>query len=81
MATALNESDSYDQNGNEKSITFSGSLYQFVYDDEDRLLSFTPPGGVTSTFTYNGLGLRVAKTDSTGSYSYCNSACGLTRTT
>ncbi len=35
----------------------------------------TTPSGVRDTFVYNGLGLRVGKTDSTGSYSYlCDGA-------
>ncbi len=41
-----------------------------TYDDEDRMTSLTTAGGITDTFTYNGLGLRVGKTDSTGTCSY-----------
>ena len=42
------------------------------WDDEDRLVSVTPPGYTSplDKFSYNGLGLRVAKTDSTNSYIY-----------
>jgi len=46
----------------------------YTYDDEDRLTAVSGPG-YTDTFSYNGLGLRVGKTDSTGSYSYlCDGA-------
>jgi RHS repeat-associated protein len=57
-------------NGSRTSVTLSGSTSQAVYDDEDRLVSLSVPGGPTDTFVYNGLGLRVGKTDSTGTYGY-----------
>ena len=45
------------------------------WDDEDRQVGETLPSGQVGTFTYNGLGLRVGKTDSTGTYSYaCDGA-------
>ena len=54
----------YDNNGNQ--LTDGTSTE--TYDDEDRLLTWT--GGIgTDTFTYNGLGLRVGKSDSAGSHS------------
>jgi len=50
-------------------------VQSFTYDDEDRLVSMAIPGGVTDTFVYNGLGLRIGKSDSTGTYSYlCDGA-------
>ena len=67
--TAGNETPGYDANGNETSNSIYGGTYHETYDDEDRLTSITGPG-YTDTFTYNGLGLRVGKTDSTGTYSY-----------
>ena len=33
-------------------------------------MRLTSSGGIVDTFAYNGLGLRVGKFDSTGSYSY-----------
>jgi len=73
--TAGAETDGYDLNGNETRLTLGGSVYQFVYDEEDRLVQGLYPGGVVDTFVYNGLGLRVGKQDSTGSYSYlCDGA-------
>ncbi len=68
--TASNETDGYDLNGNTTTVTIGGSTFHDAYDDEDRLTSVAIPGGFTDTYTYNGLGLRVGKVDSTGSYSY-----------
>ena len=68
--TAGNETDGYDLNGNEISVTIGGGTWRDTYDDEDRLTSVTPPGRAANIYTYNGLGLRVGKTDSTGTYSY-----------
>jgi len=68
--TAGGETDGYDPNGNETSVSIYGSVYRDTYDDEDRLTSVTLPSGIVDTFTYNGLGLRVGKTDSTGTYAY-----------
>ena len=67
--TQGSETDTWYANGNEKTVTIYGSLYSFTYDDEDRLTKLVTPG-VTDTYTYNGLGLRVGKTDSTGTYAY-----------
>lgn len=73
--TAGNEIDGYDPNGNENNVIIYGATYHDIYDDEDRLVSAGVQGGLTDTFTYNGLGLRVGKTDSTGTYSYiCDGA-------
>ena len=58
----------YDANGNQATLSYYGSQYGFVWDDEDRLTKLTFPDGHVNTFTYNGLGLRVAKTDSTGQF-------------
>ncbi len=70
--TAGNETDGYDPNGNTTTVTINGVTYRDAYDDEDRLISVTPPGYTSplDTYTYNGLGLRVGKVDSTGTYSY-----------
>ena len=56
-------------NGSQTDKTFNGLLYRFTWDDEDRLTKMVTPG-TTDTYTYNGLGLRVGKTDSTGTCSY-----------
>lgn len=68
--TAGSETPHYDLNGNEIGITINGGTWVDTWDEEDRLVKVVTPGGVTDTFTYNGLGLRVGKTDSTGTYSY-----------
>ncbi len=70
MQTAGNETDGYDLNSNTTTVTIGGSTFHDGYDDEDRLTSVAIPGGFTDTYTYNGLGLRVGKVDSTGTYSY-----------
>ena len=67
--TQGSETDTWDANGSEKTVTIYGNLYSFTYDDEDRLTKMVTPNA-TDTYTYNGLGLRVGKTDSTGTYSY-----------
>ena len=58
----------YDANGNQTTMSYYGSVYGFAWDDEDRLTRLTFPDGHVNTFAYNGLGLRVAKTDSTGQF-------------
>jgi len=68
--TAGNEIVGYDLNGNETSVSIGGGVYRDAYDDEDRLTSVTLPNGFADRYTYNGLGLRVGKTDSIGTYSY-----------
>ena len=68
--TAGSETPHYDANGNQTSLSISGTSYTYTYDDEDRLIKLTSTSGIVDTFAYNGLGLRVAKSDSTGSYSY-----------
>ena len=73
--TAGNETDTYDANGSETRVSIYGGVYQLTWDDEDRLVGETLPSGQVDTFVYNGLGLRVGKTDSTGTYSYvCDGA-------
>jgi len=58
----------YDTNGNQTTLSYYGSQYGFAWDDEDRLTRLTFPDGHVNIFSYNGLGLRVAKTDSTGQF-------------
>ena len=64
------ETEGYDLNGNRTSLSLGGVSYTYTYDDEDRLTKLTSTGGLSNTFSYNGLGLRVGKVDSTGSYVY-----------
>ena len=56
--------------GNETQVSINDGVLVFTWDDEDRFISVIPPGysAPLDTFVYNGLGLRVGKTDSTGSY-------------
>ena len=75
VATAAGETDGYDAAGNQTSVLLNGSTSTRTFDDEDRLTSITIPGVGTDTFTYNGLGLRVGKADSTGTFSFlCDGA-------
>ena len=75
LASGLGESETYDLNGNLLTQTLNGSTSTRTFDDEDRLTSITIPGVGTDTFTYNGLGLRVGKADSTGTFSFlCDGA-------
>ena len=69
LTSGIGESETYDANGNLKTETVSGQTTSYTYDDEDRLTQIVTPSG-TSTVTYNGLGLRTGKTDSTGVYAY-----------
>lgn len=69
-AAGTGESESYDLNGNLTAQTVNGQTTHFGWDDEDRLTSILFPDSHTDTFTYNGLGLRLRKSDPTGSYLY-----------
>ena len=72
LTQGANETTFYDPNGSLRSDSLTGQT--FTYDDEDRLTAVSGPG-YSDTFTYNGLGLRVGKTDTTGTYSYlCDGA-------
>ncbi len=61
---------SYDNNGNCTSVTSGGQTTSLTYDYENRVTGITYPGGATNSFSYNGLGLRTRKVDSTGTYNY-----------
>jgi len=75
LTGGIGESESYDANGNLRTVTLNGQTTTYAWDDEDRLTSIQFPDGHTDSYVYNGLGLRVAKTDSTGTYSYlCDGA-------
>jgi len=62
----------YDADGNCTSVALQGGgttrTYRWGYNNE--LQQITYGGGGTNTFTYDGSGRRVTKTDSTGSYSF-----------
>ena len=48
----------------------NGQTTHFTWDDEDRLTGQSFPDGHTDAYAYNGLGMRLTKSDPTGSYSY-----------
>ena len=62
LTAGTGETPAYDLNGSLQSDTLTGQT--FAYDEEDRLTNVSGPG-YTDTFTYNGLGLRVGKSDTT----------------
>jgi YD repeat-containing protein len=72
LLTAGNRSFTYDADGNCTSVALQGGgttrTYRWGYNNE--LLQITYGGGGTNTFTYDGIGRRVTKTDSTGSCSF-----------
>ena len=70
LTGGLNESEGYDPNGNLISQTVNGQTTTFVWDDEDRLVSQQFPDGHGDSYGYTGVGMRLSKSDPTGSYSY-----------
>ncbi|MBV6501977.1 MAG: hypothetical protein AKCLJLPJ_00018 [Fimbriimonadales bacterium] len=68
----------YDAAGRVTSVTSSGQVTSLTYDYEDRVTSIAYPGGGANTFAYSGLGARVSKTDSTGSYTYRRNGSSVT---
>jgi RHS repeat-associated protein len=68
LLSAGSKTYGYNNAGDCTGITVGGVTTTLSYDYEHRL---TAVGGTaTDSFSYNGLGLRVGKTDSTGTYSY-----------
>lgn len=75
LLAAGNKSYTYDLNGNCTSVTVGGLTTTLSYDYENRLTQITYPGGGTNTFLCNGLGLRMRKMDSAGTFHYvCDGA-------
>ncbi len=70
LASGLNESETYDYNGNLLTQILNGQYSSRTYDDEDRMTSITMPDGHTDYYSYNGLGLRLTKSDPSGNYAY-----------
>ncbi len=60
-AGSLWRSYAYDANGNTTSINENGSVRNFAYDIENRVTSIS--GAYTASYSYNGAGTRVAKTE------------------
>ena len=69
LMTGVNGVNTWDPNGNMLSTSMNGLSYSCTWDDEDRLLTWTFADGHTDSYAYNGLGMRLTKTDPTGSYS------------
>jgi YD repeat-containing protein len=60
----------YDAAGRTTSIQSNAGTTAISYDYEGQITSITYPNLSTNTFTYNGLGGRVSKSDSEGSFAY-----------
>ncbi|MES2461996.1 MAG: RHS repeat-associated core domain-containing protein [Armatimonadota bacterium] len=60
----------YDGAGNTTSVTTGSNTTTLNWDGASRLTGITYPSSATNSFTYNGLGQRVGKSDSTGTFSY-----------
>ena len=65
------ETFEYDANGNLISYTDrSNNTTGYVYDNEGRLLSLTPPGGGETVFTYDINGNILSRTDPDSTVTY-----------
>ncbi|MCH8274520.1 MAG: hypothetical protein IH851_07005 [Armatimonadetes bacterium] len=60
----------HDLAGRTTGITNGPDTTTFTWDYEDRLTGITYPSASTNSFTYNGIGARTSKSDSTGSYTF-----------
>jgi len=67
----LTRSYSYDAAGN----TLNDATKSFTYDDAGRVATSTS-GGVTTTYTYNGLGERIVKTNPSGAVYFAYDEAG-----
>ncbi|MBU7025366.1 MAG: hypothetical protein HXS48_00375 [Theionarchaea archaeon] len=54
----------YDEYGNCISKTDGGTMWEYYYDDENRLLSVKENGQITEQYVYDGDGKRIKKIDS-----------------
>jgi len=72
------KSYAYDAAGRTTGVTTSAGTTTMSYDYEDRITQISLPGSVTDTFTYNGLGTRATKDDSTGNYSFVRDGADVT---
>ncbi len=70
LLTAGAKSYTYDAAGNTKTVTGGSQVTTLSWDAAGRLTGIVYPNATTNAFTYNGLGQRVGKTDSTGTFAY-----------
>lgn len=66
----------YDANGNTTSINENGSIRTFSYDFENRVTSIT--GAYTASYSYNGAGTRVSKTEAGVTNAFKRDGAGVT---
>jgi YD repeat-containing protein len=70
LTSAGSASYGYDAEGRRTSMTVGQDVTAYGYDYDNRLKLVTFPNSSTNTFAYNGLGSRVGKTDSAGTWTY-----------
>jgi RHS repeat-associated protein len=72
MSSARTRCATYDADGNYTSVVLQefGTTRTYSWGYNNELQQITYGGGGTNTFTYDGTGRHVTKTDSTGSYSF-----------
>ena len=63
------KSYTYDDAGNTTSVTTGSDTTTLSWDGAERMTGITYPSSATNSFTYNGLGQRMGKTDGSGSIS------------
>ena len=66
LTSTATASYSYDNNGNLVHKTDALGVWDFYYDEENRLTQVTLPGGATVNYKYDALGRRIQRTSSTG---------------
>jgi len=70
MTSAGAATYSYDANGNLISTSEAGDTSSFEYNAADRMVRATVPGGAVTDYVYDGDGIRVSRTDASGTTRY-----------
>ncbi|RLJ15763.1 hypothetical protein DJ030_18000 [bacterium endosymbiont of Escarpia laminata] len=70
MTSAGAATYSYDANGNLTGTSEAGDTSSFEYDVADRMVRVIMPGGAVTDYLYDGDGIRVSRTDASGTTRY-----------
>ena len=70
MTSAGAATYSYDANGNLIGTSEAGDMSSFEYNAADRMVRATVPGGAVTDYVYDGDGIRVSRTDASGTTRY-----------
>ncbi|RDH83493.1 MAG: hypothetical protein DIZ77_16230, partial [endosymbiont of Seepiophila jonesi] len=70
MTSAGAATYSYDANGNLTGTSEAGDTSSFEYNAADRMVRATVPGGAVTDYVYDGDGIRVSRTDASGTTRY-----------